>query len=410
MRVTFLGHACHLVEVDGVRVLTDPWLVDPIFEGHVEHDRPVPCSVADLPPIDVIALSHGHLDHFNAPTLAALADASIRVVHPPVRFTELDANLRRLGFTRLEARRDFERFELRGVRVVPTPSRGVLDECAWWIEGSSGRFWNGVDAPQSPDVAGEIRGRLGVPDVCALSHNSFDQPALLGLDSFKPADHGPRGAAESARVLGAPAVFAAASNLRWCGPSGPAVTRKVIRRGAKDLAAALEAGAPEVALLDLQPGDAWTREGGVEREAIGGTPAPRVAHDYLHPFLGTGLRWCGPERPSTEEAFRVALVGRLAGAPEASRYVGQRVAIEVTGADPGLHTVDFARPGAPPEPGDVGAAFALRIEDEDWKDLFERRVSWQVLLVSDRLRVTRARHGAPPDGLHFVYALQAIFP
>ena len=32
MRVTFLGHACHLVEIDGQRILTDPWLVDPIFE------------------------------------------------------------------------------------------------------------------------------------------------------------------------------------------------------------------------------------------------------------------------------------------------------------------------------------------------------------------------------------------
>ncbi len=58
----FLGHACHLVEVGGLRVLTDPWLLDPIFSGHVERDPPPPIGVADLPPIDVIVLSHGHLD------------------------------------------------------------------------------------------------------------------------------------------------------------------------------------------------------------------------------------------------------------------------------------------------------------------------------------------------------------
>ncbi len=98
MRVTFLGHACHLVEVDGMRILTDPWLVDPIFENHCERDPALAFGPADLPPLDAIAITHGHLDHFNAPTLAALPDKSIPVVHPPIRFSELDANLRRLGF------------------------------------------------------------------------------------------------------------------------------------------------------------------------------------------------------------------------------------------------------------------------------------------------------------------------
>jgi hypothetical protein len=33
-----------------------------------------------------------------------------------------------------------------------------------------------------------------------------------------------------------------------------------------------------------------------------------------------------------------------------------------------------------------------------------------VLLVSDRLAVTRVRRGLPPDGLHFAYAMQGFFP
>jgi hypothetical protein len=75
-----------------------------------------------------------------------------------------------------------------------------------------------------------------------------------------------------------------------------------------------------------------------------------------------------------------------------------------------VFTVDFADAGRPPVAGDAGAAFAVRIHDEDWKDLFERIVPWQVLLVNDRTRVTRFRPGPPPDGLHFAYALQAVFP
>jgi L-ascorbate metabolism protein UlaG (beta-lactamase superfamily) len=410
VRVIWLGHACHLVEVDGRRVLTDPWLVDPIFEGCVEHGAGPAAGPAELPPLDAIALTHGHLDHFNAPTLAALPDKSIPVVHPPVGATELDANLRRLGFTNLHEREDWKPFELDSVRIVPTPSLGVLDECAFWIEGRTGRFWNGADAPQPPEVIGEIARRLGAPDLAAVSHNSFDQPALLGLASHKPADHGPEGGARAARLLGARAAFGAASSMRWCGPRGEAITRKVIRRDASHLRARLAAGAPGVEALDLAPGDAWSREGGVERDALRGRGAPRAAHDYIHAFLDTGERLSPPGRPSTEETFRRDLPAHLARRAGASRALGQRVAIDVVGEDPGRYTIDFATPGAAPTPGDDGAAFALRVRDVDWKDLFERRVSWQVLLVNDELVVTRFRPGTPPDGLHFCYALQGVFP
>jgi L-ascorbate metabolism protein UlaG (beta-lactamase superfamily) len=410
LRLTFLGHACHLVEVDGLRILTDPWLVDPIFEGRVERDPPLAFGPADLPPLDAVALTHGHLDHFNAPTLAALPDKSIPVVHPPVCFSELDANLRRLGFENLHPRRDWEPFRLGPVRIVPTPSLGVLEECAYAIAGTKGTFWNGADAPQPPEVVREVARRLGPIDLAAVSHNSFDQPALLGLASFKEADHGPEGGARSARLLGAPFAFGAASNMRWIGADGDAVTRKVIRRSAADWRARAAGDAPETVALDLAPGDAWSREGGVERGPFAGKAAPRARHDYIHAFLDTGARYAPPGPFATEDTFRRDLPARLAAAPDAARYVGQPVFVEVVGDDPGAFTIDFARPDASPVRGDAGAPFALRVEGRDWKGLFERRISWQVLLVSDRLAVTRVRHGAPPDGLHFAYALQAIFP
>jgi hypothetical protein len=198
--------------------------------------------------------------------------------------------------------------------------------------------------------------------------------------------------------------------MRWRGPRGPEVTRKVIRRGPRHLAEQLARAAPGVRLLDLAPGDGWSREGGVERGLVRGSAAPAVTHDYIHAWLDTGLRLCPPGRPSTEELFRRDLPALTARSPRAARYLGRRVAIEVVGDDPGTFTVDFAQPGAPAKAGDDGADCALRIEDSDLKDLFERRIPWQVLLVSDRLAVTRVRPGPPPDGLHFAYAMQALFP
>lgn len=409
--MTFLGQACALVETGGKRILTDPWLMDPVFEGHVERDPPFAFGPDDLPPIDAIALTHGHLDHFNAPSLLALAAPGLPVVHPPIRFTEADSNLRRLGFDTLHARADFEPFELgAGVRIVPTPSRGVLDECAYLIEGPEGRFWNGADAPQPPEVIEEIRDRFGPIDVGSFSHNSFDQPALLGLSSFKPPEHGPLGAARAARILGVPHAIAGASNMQWCEPLGAACTRKVIRRGPSHFEKALAEEAPETRLLPLEPGDAWSREGGVERARIEGRPAPRVAHDATHLHLGTGERHCESEEPSTEELFRRDLPARTAAVADASRYVGQRVLFEIEGDDAACFSVDFRHPGSKPVPGDDGAEYAVRLPEADWKALFKDRLPWQVLLVCDRLRVTRVKEGAPPDGLHFVFALQAVFP
>src|SRR5512134_4034429 len=66
LRVTWLGHSSLLVESDGHRVL-----VDPVFGSHASpvsfagrrRFHPVPASLAELPPIDVVLLSHDHYDH-----------------------------------------------------------------------------------------------------------------------------------------------------------------------------------------------------------------------------------------------------------------------------------------------------------------------------------------------------------
>src|SRR5690606_18523885 len=214
-------------------------------------------------------------------------------------------------------------------------------------------------APQPPELMREIRERLGAPDLAALSHNSFDQPALLGLPSLKPADHAPEAAVRSARLLGAGTVMPGASGMRWCGPRGPEITRRIIRRSGADFLARLAREAPEVPGVALAPGDAWSRAGGAERGVLRGTPEPPAATDYVHRLLDTGARHCPPGRPSTEDTVRRDLPALLARHPERAAYVGQAVAFEIVGAVPAVFTVDVAAPARPPVAGDAGAAFAL---------------------------------------------------
>jgi L-ascorbate metabolism protein UlaG (beta-lactamase superfamily) len=108
-RLTYVGHAAILIEVDGVTLLTDPLLRDRI--GHVR--RIAPPAVGPLRP-DAILVSHAHRDHLDLPSLARLAP-DIPTFAPPA-VAEL---LRRGGRTVTELRPD-ERVRLGPVEIVAT--------------------------------------------------------------------------------------------------------------------------------------------------------------------------------------------------------------------------------------------------------------------------------------------------
>jgi L-ascorbate metabolism protein UlaG (beta-lactamase superfamily) len=76
--VTWLGHATALVELDGVRLLTDPALRKRMGPLARTVPLPEPASVAD---IDVVLLSHLHSDHADLPSLG-LVGPKTRVIAP----------------------------------------------------------------------------------------------------------------------------------------------------------------------------------------------------------------------------------------------------------------------------------------------------------------------------------------
>jgi L-ascorbate metabolism protein UlaG (beta-lactamase superfamily) len=70
-----IGHATVLLQVAGLNILTDPvWSerAGPLSWLGVRRVRPPAIAFDDLPPIDVILLSHSHYGHLDRPTLAAL--------------------------------------------------------------------------------------------------------------------------------------------------------------------------------------------------------------------------------------------------------------------------------------------------------------------------------------------------
>ena len=75
MRVTMVGHATLLIQVAGINILTDPIYTERASPFEAAGPKRV-CAPGipfeNLPPIDVVLVTHNHYDHLSLPTLARL--------------------------------------------------------------------------------------------------------------------------------------------------------------------------------------------------------------------------------------------------------------------------------------------------------------------------------------------------
>ncbi len=70
-RLTWLGHASFLVQLDGVSLLVDPVLGPRLFGG-IPRNTPPGVPLGALPPVDRVLVSHSHYDHLDLPTIRAV--------------------------------------------------------------------------------------------------------------------------------------------------------------------------------------------------------------------------------------------------------------------------------------------------------------------------------------------------
>ncbi len=73
--VTWIGHATVLAQVGGINLLTDPIFSErasPVTFAGPQRAHPPGLSLAQLPRIDLVVVSHNHYDHCDAPSLQAL--------------------------------------------------------------------------------------------------------------------------------------------------------------------------------------------------------------------------------------------------------------------------------------------------------------------------------------------------
>ncbi|HEU4703019.1 MAG TPA: MBL fold metallo-hydrolase [Conexibacter sp.] len=244
-RITWLGHATVLLEVAGVRLLTDPLLRGRV--AHLRRHAPSAGATIAVDPVDAVLISHAHHDHLDRASLRTLARPQTEAVLPRQAAALLDG----LPFGRVREVRTGERIEVRGVEVeaVPAwhpvrrfPHRTEHPALGYLVE----RVWFAGDTDLHPEMEA-LRGRV---DVALL-------PIWGWGPTLGPGHLDPASAAQAASLVRPRLVVP----IHW-GTFLPLGTHRrhgaLLREPAEAFAAQLARTAPGVRVATLAVGESLT--------------------------------------------------------------------------------------------------------------------------------------------------------
>ncbi len=181
--LTWLGHASFLIRLDGQTILTDPYLsprAGPWVFGP-ERFAPPPIAVEDLPPIDLLVVSHNHYDHLDLPAIDRLRGKARTTVAVPLGLAGYFANR---GFARVVELDWWEGARVGPLEVTALPAvhfsrRGLFDRnrtlwASFRVAGRDLKLWFSGDTAAGP-VFEEIGRRAGPFNL-----------ALIGIGAYEP--------------------------------------------------------------------------------------------------------------------------------------------------------------------------------------------------------------------------------
>jgi N-acyl-phosphatidylethanolamine-hydrolysing phospholipase D len=193
--ITWVGHATVLVQTNGVNILTDPqWSerASPVSWGGPRRLSPPGLAFEDLPPIDVVLISHDHYDHLDLDTVKRLA-----AEHDPLFLVPLGlkAWFADNGMTRVEEMDWWQEREYRGVKFVCLPAqhfsqRTLADAnkrlwASWALLSSERRFYFSGDTGYFTFFK-EIGERFGPFEVAALAIGAYVPPEIMKFVHLTP--------------------------------------------------------------------------------------------------------------------------------------------------------------------------------------------------------------------------------
>lgn len=178
--VTWIGHSSLLIQVNGVNILTDPIWSDrcsPVqFAGPRRHVAP---GVAweDMPPIDVVVISHNHYDHLDKNTVQKLAESAHFLV--PLGIGDFMESVGVKNFTEMDW---WDELTFNQVQFTCAPAqhfsgRGISDRdktlwSGWVIKAEDATVYYAGDTGYFPGFR-EIGEKLGPIDIAAIPIGAY---------------------------------------------------------------------------------------------------------------------------------------------------------------------------------------------------------------------------------------------
>lgn len=185
-RLTWLGHASWLVQLDDLSLLIDPIFSESIGPG-IKRLVPKALEVEQLPQIDAQLVSHNHRDHLDLPSLRAVTSPIVAGLGMREFFDKQKLTCTELGWW------DETRVGAVTIRFVPSQHwsrRGLSDENAtlWGgfvIEGSTARLYHSGDTAYFDGFA-EIGRRSGSIDAAMLPIGAYDPEWFMSKQHMNP--------------------------------------------------------------------------------------------------------------------------------------------------------------------------------------------------------------------------------
>ncbi|UQX89608.1 Rieske 2Fe-2S domain-containing protein [Jatrophihabitans telluris] len=166
MRVTGLGHASALIETKFGSVLTDPWVNPAYFGSWFPFPDNSGLDWDSIGQADYLFVSHLHRDHFDPEHLKRHISKKATVLLPAYATSELEDQLRDLGFSSFVKTVSDEVVDLDGLQIMIqsliSPTDGPIGDSSLWLTDGTTIVLNQNDARPSDLTSFQKLGHVDV--------------------------------------------------------------------------------------------------------------------------------------------------------------------------------------------------------------------------------------------------------
>jgi L-ascorbate metabolism protein UlaG (beta-lactamase superfamily) len=242
--ITRITHSCHLIQIGGRTVLTDPWFSQKALYYRGE---PLALEPEKLPHLDAVVISHEHYDHCDLDAFRRYPDHDVPllVAGPVVE------KARKAGFTNARALEPWQSAQIGDLTITAAPGKHGVYEVTFVISGGGRSVYFAGDTMLIPELR-TLADRFGPLDLALLPTNGLQIRPSFNRQVVMNAEEAAELAAALRPKLAVPHHYAFTG-----GPVGDTLLLKSDKNPAHFVDAARRL-APDLPVKVINPGEALT--------------------------------------------------------------------------------------------------------------------------------------------------------